>query len=108
MKELIEMQSFNRSQVDQSRLFSLDYETVSEPAVPLIHQESRFLFALDGAGKIVIQGKEYDFRRGTLVSILPWQVSEISAVEKPVQYVIIRYHFDTDRKSTRLNSSHIL
>ena len=26
MKELIEMQSFNRSQVDQSRLFSLDYE----------------------------------------------------------------------------------
>ena len=38
MKELIEMQSFNRSQVDQSRLFSLDYETVSEPAVPLIHQ----------------------------------------------------------------------
>ena len=29
MKELIEMQSFNRSQVDQSRLFSLDYETVS-------------------------------------------------------------------------------
>lgn len=95
MKELIEMQSFNRSQVDQSRLFSLDYETVSEPAVPLIHQESRFLFALDGAGKIVIQGKEYDFRRGTLVSILPWQVSEISAVEKPVQYVIIRYHFDT-------------
>lgn len=95
MKELIEMQSFNRSQVDQSRLFSLDYETVSEPAVPLIHQESRFLFALDGAGKIVIQGKEYDFRRGTLVSILPWQVSEISAVEKPVQYVLIRYHFDT-------------
>ena len=95
MKELIEMQPFNRSQVDQSRLFSLDYETVSEPAVPLIHQESRFLFALDGAGKIVIQGKEYDFRRGTLVSILPWQVSEISAVEKPVQYVIIRYHFDT-------------
>ena len=74
MKELIEMQSFNRSQVDQSRLFSLDYETVSEPAVPLIHQESRFLFALDGAGKIVIQGKEYDFRRGTLVSILPWHV----------------------------------
>ena len=29
------------------------------------------------------------------MSILPWQVSEISAVEKPVQYVIIRYHFDT-------------
>ena len=57
MKELIEMQPFNRSQVDQSRLFSLDYETVSEPAVPLIHQESRFLFALDGAGKIVIQGR---------------------------------------------------
>lgn len=95
MKDMIEMQSFNRSRVDQSRLFSLDYETVSEPAAPLIHQESRFLFVLDGAGKIVIQGKEYDFRKGTLVSILPWQVSEISAVEQPVQYAIIRYHFDT-------------
>mgnify|MGYP004584623285 CR=1 FL=1 len=95
MKDLIGMQPFNRSQVNQSQLFSLDYETVSEPAAPLLHQESRFLFVLDGVGKIVIQRKEYDFRKGTLVSILPWQVSEINAVEKPVRFVIIRYHFDT-------------
>ena len=95
MKDLIGMQPFNRSQVNQSQLFSLDYETVSEPAAPLLHQESRFLFVLDGVGKIVIQRKEYDFRKGTLVSILPWQVSEISVVEKPVRFVIIRYHFDT-------------
>lgn len=95
MKDLIGMQPFNRSQVNQSQLFSLDYETVSEPAAPLLHQESRFLFVLDGVGKIVIQRKEYDFRKGTLVSILPWQVSEINVVEKPVRFVIIRYHFDT-------------
>ena len=64
MKDLIGMQPFNRSQVNQSQLFSLDYETVSEPAAPLLHRESRFLFVSRGKSTIFERVRLYLFCHG--------------------------------------------
>ena len=104
MKKLIEMQSFARSQFDQGRLFSFDQEVIDRPTTPLIHQEARFLYVKNGSGEISLQGKSYSLTSGSLVAILPWQVSDIIQVDSPLQYVLIAYHFDTVERIAKLSA----
>ena len=102
MKKLFDMQSFARSQFDQGRLFSFDQEVIDRPTTPLIHQEARFLYVKNGSGEISLQGKSYSLTSGSLVAILPWQVSDIIQVDSPLQYVLIAYHFDTVERIAKL------
>lgn len=95
MGHIIEIQSFARSKWDKSKLCSFDTEVISSPTQPLIHQEARFLFVNKGKGAIVIQGKRYDLKPGAFVAILPWEISEVTEVESPLQYYLLIYHFDT-------------
>ncbi|MEG1641462.1 MAG: AraC family transcriptional regulator, partial [Ruthenibacterium sp.] len=76
MPELIQMQTPFRSNWDKSKLCSFDMEVIDAPTQPLIHQEARFLFVNKGEGVIVVQGKPYPLRAGTLLAILPWEISE--------------------------------
>ncbi len=41
-----------------------------------------------------LQGREYDLRPGTVVSILPWQTSDVIEVIEPLQYYLLKYYFD--------------
>lgn len=41
-----------------------------------------------------LQGIEYDLSPGTVVSILPWQTSDVIEVAEPLQYYLLKYYFD--------------
>lgn len=67
------------------------YEEVTEP---VIHPMSRLWLVNEGVGKILINNKEYIVTKGSLVSILPWQITEITEVKKPLQFYVVQYHFE--------------
>ncbi len=94
MKDTIKMQSQFVSDYDQHAVCSLDVELIEEPTKPLIHQMSRFLYINEGRGKIRLQGRVYVLKPGTLVSILPWQTTDVFEVEEPLQYFLLKYYFD--------------
>ena len=95
MKQTITMQSFNRSQLDRSKLASFEKEIISSPTKPLIHMDARFLFIQSGHGTLQIGGKTFILSAGALVILLPWQISEITSVKETLQYDLIPFHFDT-------------
>lgn len=95
MPNLIPMQSFVRSSIDQSRLCSFDQKVIEKKGAPIIHQEARILYIKNGKGCIKIQSKDYKLQPGCLVTLLPWQISQIVSIEKPLQYFIVVYNYDT-------------
>lgn len=95
MPDIIQMQSMARSRLDQSKLASFDQEVIEAPTRPLIHQEARFLLIRKGRGEMSIQSRPYKLEPGSLVAVLPWQITTVTAVEEPLQYYLLVYHLDT-------------
>ena len=102
MKSTIALQPIVRSQLDKSRLCSFDPEVINAPTKPLIHSNSRFWLIRAGKATLQLQEKTYAIGQGDLVAILPWQISQITAVEEPLQYALVAYHFDTVCHAARL------
>lgn len=42
----------------------------------------------------MLQGVEYNLKPGTVVSILPWQTSDVTEVLEPLHYYLLKYYFD--------------
>ena len=74
-KKFVTLQDSFSQNLNESNLISFDIQTDSGKTLPLMHKHSRFLYILEGAGKIKIQDKVYDMAPGTVISILPWQTS---------------------------------
>ena len=94
MSNIIKMQDLYFSDYDSHRLCQFYYEVLYKPTTPIIHQMSRFWLINKGRGVLKLQGKEYELKPGTLVSVLPWQVSDIVQVDSPIQYFLLVYYFD--------------
>lgn len=94
MGDIVSMQSQYRSEFDRSSICNFDVEFINAPTNPLIHQMSRFLLIKNGSGRIKLQGVEYELAKGTVVSILPWQTSDVIEVTEPLQYYLLKYYFD--------------
>ena len=94
MSNIIKMQDLYFSDYDSHRLCQFYYEVLDKPKTPIIHQMSRFWLINKGRGVLKLQGKEYELKPGTLVSVLPWQVSDIVQVDSPIQYFLLVYYFD--------------
>lgn len=94
LKDIIKMQSQSRSDFDKSSICSIQREIIEEATTPLIHQMSRFLLINEGHGYLTLQGKQYELKPGTLVSILPWQTSDVIQVDEPLKYYLMKYYFD--------------
>lgn len=88
------MQDLYFSDYDSHKLCQFYYEVLDKPTTPIIHQMSRFWLINKGKGVLKLQGKEYELKPGTLVSVLPWQVSDIVQVDSPIQYFLLVYYFD--------------
>ena len=88
------MQELYFSDYDSHKLCQFYYEVLDKPTTPIIHQMSRFWLINKGKGILKLQGKEYELKPGTLVSVLPWQVSDIVQVDSPIQYFLLVYYFD--------------
>ena len=94
MSNIIKMQDLYFSDYDSHRLCQFYYEVLDKPTTPIIHQMSRFWLINKGRGVLKLQGTEYELKPGTLVSVLPWQVSDIVQVDSPIQYFLLVYYFD--------------
>ncbi|MBN2559244.1 MAG: helix-turn-helix transcriptional regulator [Clostridia bacterium] len=94
MNDIVHMQSQFRSDFDRSSVCNFDVEVIEAPTKPLIHQMSRFLLIKKGRGRMKLQGIGYDLRPGTVVSILPWQTSDVIEVAEPLEYYLLKYYFD--------------
>ena len=94
MSNIIKMQDLYFSDYDSHRLCQFYYEVLDKPTTPIIHQMSRFWLINTGRGVLKLQGKDYELNTGTMVSVLPWQVSDIVQVDSPIQYFLLVYYFD--------------
>ena len=88
------IQALYCSQADYSQICRVTVETIDAPATPMIHQMSRFWLFTGGRGTVVLQDRQYEVGPGSLVSVLPWQISGVPAVEEPLQYYLLTYYFD--------------
>lgn len=90
----IEIQkTFNR-QDKEGDIVSFDVEVDYTKTTPLLHKESRFLYILEGEGKIKVLDREFDLRPGVIIALLPWQISEIVEITKPLSYYLLVYSFE--------------
>ena len=94
MPEIVPMQSLYSSMQDEKKICSFDIEVISEPTTPLIHPMSRFWMVDSGEGELMLNNRRYPLRPGTLVSVLPWQITDIVEVKSPLRLLILVYYFD--------------
>ena len=73
-------------------LCSFDVEYLEEPVKPVIHNIPKLLLFTEGTGKIKIYNKEFDIVPNTLLMIFPWEIVEITQVEKPLAMMKISYN----------------
>ena len=73
-------------------LCSFDVEYLEETVKPVIHNIPKLLFFTEGTGKIKIYNKEFDIVPNTLLMIFPWEIVEITQVEKPLAMMKISYN----------------
>lgn len=94
MGSLIQIQSSLRSRQDPSKFCSYNVEVIDKPTTPLIHQSARLWLIEKGVGKVKIQEREYELTAGMLVSILPWQITEITEVTETLTCHFVIYNFE--------------
>ena len=94
MNKISELQTQYSSIFDKRKICSYDIEQVFETTRPIMHQGSRFLFFTKGSGIIKINDISYEIRPNTCVAIVPWEISEISEVREPMQFIKIIYNFN--------------
>ena len=94
MNKIITLQSQFASEENYQTIFSIRSEVATTPTAPLLHQMSRLLFITKGAGSLTLQDQELPLQVGSLVSILPWQISTITTVTEALSYITIQYYFD--------------
>ena len=93
MEQKTELQNQFCSRVDEHKFCSFDLQIIEEPTSPILHQTSRFLFINRGRGKIKINEVEYDVKPNTLISLLPFDCTEVTAVKDTLQFYIVVYSF---------------
>ena len=94
MNKLIPIQSIYCSKEDETKLCSFDTEVLSAPTTPLIHPMSRLWLVNEGEGTLLLNNKEYTLKKGALVSVLPWQITDITFVKSTLQFFVMAYYFD--------------
>lgn|GEM_PF-59423 len=88
------LQSKFTSLLTPERVASYDQEVYQEPTMMLIHSMSRFLYIREGDATIRINGEEYRMTEHSMIAILPWDVTQIVAVRRPVTAERIIYNFN--------------
>lgn len=94
MSKKITIQENHQALQTSSEVLILDVQSDSQPTQPLLHKQSRFLYILEGEGKIKIEDNVYELHPNTVISMLPWQVSEIVEVTKQLTYYLLVFDFN--------------
>ena len=82
------------SAYDKRKLCGFDIEFIDRPTRPLLHQTSRFLYFQKGKGEITVDNVSYAIQPDTWVAVLPWETTEITRVDEPLQFIKCVYNSD--------------
>ena len=93
-----------RSQLN-GKLCSYEINNTTIHPIPLIHQDARFWLITSGSGKLLIQNQSYPLCPNTLVSVLPWQISDVVQIDEPLQYKLITYNYDAVTRAVKIFSN---
>lgn len=88
------LQSNEQNPIDPTIIADIDYEKISLTTSPILHQSSRFIYVIDGIGKIKIDNNVFEIKKNCLISIVPWEITEITEVIKPLKIYVLKYSFD--------------
>ena len=88
------LQSNEQNPIDPTIIADIDYEKISSKTSPILHQSSRFIYVIDGLGKIKIDNNVFEIKKNCLISIVPWAITEIIEVKKPLKFYVFKYSFD--------------
>lgn len=88
------LQSNEQNPIDPTIIADIDYEKISSKTSPILHQSSRFIYVIDGLGKIKIDNNVFEIKKNCLISIVPWAITEIIEVKKPLKIYVFKYSFD--------------
>lgn len=94
MRERATLQSQYCSDIDIKQICSFDYEVIENKTQSLYHQVPRFLYIRKGKAKFKVDTEVYDIEENCLVSILPWDRTEVIEVEETLQFEVIKYNYD--------------
>lgn len=92
MQDTVEVQQQYSSKTDIYKIASFDYEIIEEKKRPILHQEARLLYINKGKGKFKINEKEYAVKENMLISVMPWDYTEIPEVKETFQYYLVVYN----------------
>lgn len=81
------------SRADERKFCSFDLEIIEEKTSPILHQTSRFIYINKGSGIIKINEKPYEIHENTLITLLPFDCTEITQVASTLQYYVVKYNF---------------
>lgn len=88
------LQSNEQNPVDPSIIADIEYENISKETEPILHQSSRFIFVVNGKGKISIDNSEYEINKNDLISVVPWMITKVTSVSKPLSIYVFKYSHD--------------
>lgn len=94
MKNRIQIQSQFRAMQSPRRVCCCNREIIEEPTRPLIHQEARVWYIEGGWASVRIQGQVFEIHGGNVVSVLPWQITEVLQVQECLRYRLVMYNFE--------------
>lgn len=87
------------------KLCSYEMTNTGKQPIALIHQDARFLLITSGRGKLLIQNQVHSLAPNTIISILPWQISDISQIDMPLEYQLITYNYDAITRAVKIFSN---
>jgi len=104
MKEYIELQTQFCSKIDIKKICTFDYETITERTLPLYHRSPRFILVREGKGSIEIDRERYELKSGVLLSILPWECTQVVEVKESLNFEIVKYNYDVVAENLKSSS----
>lgn len=87
------------------KLCRIELKTLTYPHITPIHQDARFFLIKEGSGKLIIQNTVYSLRPNTLISVLPWQISDIPQIDSPIRYILVTYNYDAITQAVKIFSN---
>ena len=61
------LQSNEQNPIDPTIIADIDYEKISTKTSPILHQSSRFIYVIDGNGKIKIDNNIFNIEKNCLI-----------------------------------------
>lgn len=88
---MYKLQENSVSLINDLDLFSITTMFFPKDTSPILHTESRFLYVAEGEGIIKINNNEYIIKPNTIISLINWNISQITKVTKKIKLYRLVY-----------------